>query len=360
MTIITKLRQFIRLPYFLLAIAKILSKIILLKRLVIKQRIPNKIKKITVLRLDHIGDFYMSLLALKALREKYPKAEITLIYNKIVRELVPEYIDKKIAYDSNWLQVQPEIKNQKSFITTIKETSKILYGLIRDKSDLTIDLKADAPGLLITSFARTRYKIDYVEKTIRNIPSFFEINAIEEMFLLLKPLGIKRPKIEEKNTPIKKIGFIPGAAIKNKDWDPKKVLEVVKELSKKYQIYLYGGKREKEKYGTIKYTNTINLIGKTSLKELEEEIKSCDLVISTDTGAMHMAYLNGIPTIALFGPSCDKRYAPTTKNSITLNERNKNDKNYKYVFREVKEDYLNKITPEQVIRAVNLASRRSK
>ena len=44
-----------------------------------------------------------------------------------------------------------------------------------------------------------------------------------------------------------------------------------------------------------------NLIGKTSIEELIEELKKCDLLLTNDTGTMHLAAFLGIPTVSVFG-----------------------------------------------------------
>ncbi|RYD75402.1 MAG: glycosyltransferase family 9 protein [Verrucomicrobiaceae bacterium] len=42
-------------------------------------------------------------------------------------------------------------------------------------------------------------------------------------------------------------------------------------------------------------------VGKTSLAELIEELKGCDVLLTNDTGTMHLAGLLGVPTVAIFG-----------------------------------------------------------
>ena len=44
-----------------------------------------------------------------------------------------------------------------------------------------------------------------------------------------------------------------------------------------------------------------NLAGKTTIGELIENLKTCHLVLSNDTGTMHLAAALGVPTVALFG-----------------------------------------------------------
>ena len=47
----------------------------------------------------------------------------------------------------------------------------------------------------------------------------------------------------------------------------------------------------------------VDLVGKTDLIELAGAIQACDLLITHDSGPMHLAFLARTPTIALFGPT---------------------------------------------------------
>ncbi len=44
-----------------------------------------------------------------------------------------------------------------------------------------------------------------------------------------------------------------------------------------------------------------DLVGKTTLAELMDELATCDLLLTNDTGTMHLAAFLGVPTVALFG-----------------------------------------------------------
>ncbi len=44
-----------------------------------------------------------------------------------------------------------------------------------------------------------------------------------------------------------------------------------------------------------------DLVGKTSLAQLMDELRTCDLLLTNDTGTMHIAAFLGVPTVAVFG-----------------------------------------------------------
>ena len=45
----------------------------------------------------------------------------------------------------------------------------------------------------------------------------------------------------------------------------------------------------------------LNLIGQTTLEQLIEELRKCGLLLTNDTGTMHLATLLGVPVVAVFG-----------------------------------------------------------
>ena len=107
------------------------------------------------------------------------------------------------------------------------------------------------------------------------------------------------------------MGINPGASYGNaKRWYPEKFAKIAIELSKSFDIIIFGGKGELQFANSIEEDllennihNFMNLAGKTSISELANHISSLDIFITGDSGPMHIAASFNIPTIALFGPT---------------------------------------------------------
>jgi ADP-heptose:LPS heptosyltransferase len=54
----------------------------------------------------------------------------------------------------------------------------------------------------------------------------------------------------------------------------------------------------------------VNLCGQTTLPEMIEWVRLCDLLVTNDTGPMHVAAAMGKPLVALFGPTEPRRTGP--------------------------------------------------
>ena len=86
-------------------------------------------------------------------------------------------------------------------------------------------------------------------------------------------------------------------------------------------IIFTGGKDDHQSIEGILFLmehRALNSSGKTSLKELSFLLSLSDLMITTDSGPMHIASAMGTPTVALFGPTAPWRTGPYSNNAIVL------------------------------------------
>jgi heptosyltransferase-2 len=108
------------------------------------------------------------------------------------------------------------------------------------------------------------------------------------------------------------LGLCPGAEYgPAKRWLPERFAEVAAAVSVKLsaQWILFGTPKDITIGETIARTlgdSCVNRIGQTTLGQLIDELRECRLLLTNDTGTMHLASLLGVPTVAIFG-STDPR-----------------------------------------------------
>jgi heptosyltransferase-2 len=101
----------------------------------------------------------------------------------------------------------------------------------------------------------------------------------------------------------------PGAAYGSaKRWIPERFAEVGDRLAREFgvRIVLTGGPGEKEIGRDIEKAMQIrplNLIGKTTVRQMAAVLSRCRLVVTNDSGPMHVAAAFGVPIVAVFGPT---------------------------------------------------------
>jgi len=121
----------------------------------------------------------------------------------------------------------------------------------------------------------------------------------------------------------------PGAGAPVKLWRPESFAEVADTLAKRYglQVIISGSASERslaEEIAGRMENNPIVTAGQTSLGELAAIMGRCELVVGVDSGPLHLAVSQGVPTVHLFGPVDHRTFGPwgePRKNLVLLSDR---------------------------------------
>ena len=147
-------------------------------------------------------------------------------------------------------------------------------------------------------------------------------NAINQMDLFVTEEEQKQAQSEiadafmEKGRPT--IGIVLGSSWQTKSWTSEKWQQLIESMSYRSNFICFGGpKEEKDFSGLMQYVekeglSVYNKLGKTTLREMAALLKECDIVVSCDTGALHMAVALNTPVVALFGPTNPVEWGPLT------------------------------------------------
>jgi lipopolysaccharide heptosyltransferase II len=112
------------------------------------------------------------------------------------------------------------------------------------------------------------------------------------------------------------IALQPGARWANKRWPAENFAELVRLLAKDFpdrRFAILGGVEDQplgEKISRAAPAHCLNLCGETSLPEMVEWLRLCELMVTNDTGPMHAAAALGKPLVAIFGPTEPRRTGP--------------------------------------------------
>ena len=275
---------------------------------------------ILIIRLSAMGDVAMTVPVIRALTEKYPDCKITVLSKPFFKPLfdtIPQVsffaaqVNTKHKGILGLLKLYRELKKEK--ITHVADfhnvlRSKILRALyiFDGKPSIFID-KGRAEKKALT---RTKNKIFKQLKTSHQRYADV-LNKLGFTLDLSNPTPINKIKLAEKitlYTGLKKdtwIGIAPFAAFKGKVYPLQLTEEVIEEMaSKGFKIFLFGGgKREIEILNTLEniHDSIVNLAGKLSFKEELEVIGVLDLMVAMDSGNAHLAAMQQVKTITLWG-----------------------------------------------------------
>ncbi|MCX6170770.1 MAG: glycosyltransferase family 9 protein [Ignavibacteriales bacterium] len=301
----------------------------------------STIKRIAVCKFMGMGSIIQSTPLLISLRTKYPDAEIifvTIPKNMPLLECF-SFVDTILTIDD---------KNAVSLAYT---SLKSITNFLRNRIDLFIDLEIYSYfSTLFTVFCFPKYKIGFYRKESR-----IQLGVYSKMIYFNTKAPVKNVYLQAAqmfgcDSAVNEIydysdlfnnGFFKSASQfknlfdKSKDyivinpnasdlrierrWDKSNYVDLINSISEKYhdkQIVLTGSSEEAGYVGSIyneinpKYrVNVTDTSGKFSLKELVVLIAGSSLMITNDSGPMHIAFALKKKTIALFGPCSPLEYS---------------------------------------------------
>ena len=277
--------------------------------------------KILIVKIGAIGDSVMALSMIHEIEVKYPDAEITWLCGEIILPLIKsvQRIDKIITLDENKLLAGSKIEQ---FTVILKVWTKLLFR----KFDLVVNAHRDRRyDLLVLSTLKKEYRsftrrgrnyqlvqgryhaVEYA-RLIHNMDDWEMPESVFPQITVGQVKFIDKLLAESNN---KRIILTPGGAQNiindgiQRKWPTENYSLLAKMLLEKIDncsIIIAGSKNDEQVLDTFKNLPLINLIGKTSLADLIYLYNGCNLLITHDTGLMHIAKLSEIHSIALFGP----------------------------------------------------------
>ena len=286
------------------------------------------ISRLLLIRPGGIGDAVLLAPAIRQLRRTYPEAIIHVLAesrNAAVFGLCPE-VDGVFRYDR----------------------PKELLAALGGRYDAILDTEQwHHLSAIIARFIRSSVKIGFAtngRKKLFNhpVPYAHETYEVDSFFHLLRPLGIAPSEVKEipflQVTPSagKRAGellseisgrpfvaLFPGASIPERRWGAEKFRAVAAALSERgIASVIVGGKGDVGDGAAIAEGGKIlNLAGRTSLIETAAVLEKCAVLVSGDSGILHVAVGLGRPTVSLFGPGIAAKWAPRGQEHIPLNKK---------------------------------------
>lgn len=329
----------------------------------------DSLKKILLIKFWGMGSIILMSPTVSALRKKFPDAEITLITLSENKELCEslEIFDEVVSL------------NTKRIYRFVLDLYSKLFALRREKFDLVVDfepytrfssilayiighnlrigyLAISKPGktrieraisFLLQKFGyNTNYKIwrnNLYNKLLEldnNLHMVFNFGKVANAFGINITNTLAEPRFSrEDELHIKEV--LNKNGIREKDamlclnvnasdlaverrWPSENFAELSKRLLEEFNVKLVfiGGKEDIEYtnlvVNSINSENAVNLAGKTSIKQLIALFKQAKLIITNDSGPLHLALAMKKKTVSFFGPETPVLYGPLEKGNLVF------------------------------------------
>ncbi len=330
-------------------------------------------QSILIIKLSAVGDIILSTAAIKAIRDKYPQAQIhclTSPQGAAVLERCP-YLNSVIIFE-------PHKKR-------LKDVLKMARHLRTYRFDKVIDLQNNKTSHLLSfwTFPKESYgfnngKLGFLlSKRLRN--DLKDIPPVEHQFRILKMIGVDYdpsltlelwPTAKEEqyiqaliesewvggNQAIVGINIAASAGWRTKNWPIEHIAKLCDLLgAKNIRVVLTGQEKDRGVARAIlskAKAKPASFVGKTNVMQLAALIKRCKAYVSLDSAPLHIAASMNVPVIALFGPTDPKRHMPPTQRAVVLQKTLACAPCYSCTCRVEGHPCMTTITPEEVFKRI--------
>ncbi|MCF8094814.1 MAG: glycosyltransferase family 9 protein [Desulfobacteraceae bacterium] len=274
--------------------------------------------RILIVRLRHLGDLLLTTPVIRELRLSFPEAQIDFLALKGPGEVL-----KNNPYIDNLFTIEPAFWK---YFDVIPDIRAIHY-------DVIFDLQSSPRSMCLVMALRSRYKIGWNKRRIRNFVYDQTVNGQKQDIYvprkfanLISAAGFPKPsdydldlRISNQNRQKAKailsaakerkcgplIALSTVSRVSGKRWPPERYAELADWLIENYNaaIVLTNGPEEIEQVTEVvqqmRHSPTVWNYGPTSPQDLGAIYEQCDLWIGNDGGPKHIAVAAGCPTLTV-------------------------------------------------------------
>lgn len=295
------------------------------------------VERILIIKLRQIGDTLLTVPAIRAVRERYPSAFIAVLVAAGSEAMLTgnPLINEVIVYDRT--------RRRESFLAKAQKEISFVREIRRRRFDLVIDLTSGDRPALLGYLSGARYRVGSEPKkgfwgkrrlyTHRRRFDNNRSHMVEQNLDVVRQIGIDTDDrslflaVPEEEAITIALILGPKRALRVhihptsnwlfKCWRDDLMAALIDRLAERYraEVVLTCGPAPAEmerarRILELTKHKPIDLIGKTTLKQLAAISQSSDLFIGVDTAPMHIAAAVGTPVVAIFGPTGEYNWRP--------------------------------------------------
>lgn len=290
--------------------------------------------RLLILKLSAIGDCLLASPLARALRERYPDAHIAWAVQEKALAVVENnpHLDEVIVWRGG-----------------VGGLISLLHTVRRSRFDVVLDVQGALKSAPVAWLSGAKWRVvssraepiarraancivpiegtppHALEQYLR-VASVLDIDPQTPRRLILGIGEKERAWVQQfwdnNSAPHRVVALNPASARPIKAW-PAAHFAVLADLLEENGIrtLFVGGPNDVELVGQIENSmrrQPLNAAGKTNLRQLGALLQRCALLVSADTGPMHIAAGVGTPVVALFGPTDPRRTGPVGEGHLVL------------------------------------------
>ena len=314
----------------------------------------DEIRRVLVVKLDHIGDFITALPAIRRLKELFPRASITVLAGRAARAFaaLEPCIDEFLEFE--FFHARSQLGEKQ---LTSRDLEELGERLAPYRFDIAVDMRKhlSTRDVLRHTGARFLAGYDYMgqfpfldialewdgDRTLHRKRG----HVVDDLLELAGAIGVAGapqrgllavalPRLERGKLPRKLralfrqpvVAMHPGAGNITKQWPPDYFIALILLLLERngVNVLLVGGPDEKEladliMAGVARPDRIASVAGELPLAELPRMLAGCRLYIGNDSGPKHVAAAVGVPTIGIHSGVVDAaEWGPVGRRAVAL------------------------------------------
>lgn len=292
-------------------------------------------KNILIIKLRYIGDVLLATPVLRALRERFPEAHLTMAVNCGTEDILKRNpdVNEVVIVERGGLGTQLQFVrdlHRRRFDCVLDLTDSDRSAILAWLSGAPIRIGFNDEhrwrGLLYTSVAKVepgiRHRVEHDLEAVRALgvtskagPPVLRTASEDEADAarLLDEIGVAGSLEKTSTRPL--VLVQPGARYWFKAWPAERFADLADRLTDAFDCRVLVGGDERDRGVVVAIcakarSAPVALAGRATLLQYAAIIKRCDLFVGNDNGPMHMAAALGTPVVALFGPSNPEEWGP--------------------------------------------------
>lgn len=299
--------------------------------------------RILIIKISALGDVILSLPSIRAIRAKYPKAEIKVLVGLESKDVLKSspYVDELIVCDfkkrdrgiMGFLRIAHILKsedfdvvidfqnNKRSHLLGFLSCAPLRYGYNNGKFSFLLNRKAKDKGILMNPIDHQMGVLALMQ--IYNIDKGVVLSPSSEDTSWAKKF-LEDNWIQPIN-PFVCINLESSPRWITKRWPVKHFVQVAEKLAKdlSVRVVITGKSAEDEwvqQFVKLARCKPVSTVGKTTIGQLMALIQKCGVLITSDSAPMHIAAGVKTPFVALFGPTEPKKHVAPLRKCKVINK----------------------------------------
>lgn len=267
----------------------------------------NKTVKFLIIRFSSIGDIVLTSPVIRCLKEQVKGAEVHFLTKEVFRGLVAHnpYIDKVQVLGSSWDLMMHQLKSEQyDYIIDLHHNLRTLRikRALRNATAFSFD-KLNVEKWLLTFCRINRLpQLHIVDRYLQTVVSFGVVNDGKGLDYFYPEQEQIQPEDLPASHRFGYIGVVIGAALRTKQLPVHKLKALCEGI--RFPLVLLGGPEDRamgDEIAAVDESKIYNACGKFSLHESADLVKNASLIITHDTGLMHIAAAFKQKIISIWG-----------------------------------------------------------